>query len=439
MILSSTLAPLLAFTPLALPPGGPAAAEPVRVAAEAQQPNLFVLKARRVEIGDGEVMEHAVMLIEDGKIVTMGQDLPVERGLPVIELDDDQVVMAGMVNPYTRYGMSGSGYNDARPYVMASSELYPSTAYDAFLETGFTTIAQYPAGQGMPGQAVALRPLGETAEEMIIEDGVYLKAVMRNSATNKRYVRDGFKKADEYLKKVEEARKKFEEKNKKSSKKKSSKRDDKDKDDDKKKSSSRSKSKKKEFEAPDPDPRVKPFLDLREGKLRALFSVRNAAAYDHLVDAIGDEEFEWHLRVPLTRDIDIFHVKEKIGDKGCFCVMEPLITLMPGTLRQRNLPAEFDRAGAKLILIPRSDSKTSFEAFLADVGTMIAAGLDRKAAIRAITMHPAAMIGLGETHGTLAEGKHANLVVFNGDPFQPGTKIDAVMHRGQFVIGDIDQ
>ena len=396
---------LMALTPLAVP------------ATPAPTSDLFVIKARRVELGDGEVMEHAVILIEDGEIITMGQDLPVERGIPVFELDDDQIVMPGMVNPYSRYGMSGGGFNDSRPQVMASAELYPSAVYDAFLENGVTTVAQYPAGQGIPGQAVALRPMGKTAADMIVEDGVYVKAVMRNSSSAKRNLTDGFKEADAHLKKVESEREKFEKKNK----------------DDKKKKGS------KDFVPPKPDADVQAFLDLRDGKLQMLFSIRDAAGWAHLLHAVGEEEFQWHLRVPLTRDINVFHVKDEIGAKGCYTIMEPLITLMPGTMRQRNLPAEFDRAGAKLVLIPRSDSPGGFEQFLEDVGTMISAGLDRKAAIRAITMHPAGFLGLADRVGTLAEGRRANLVVFSGDPFQPGTEIDGVMLDGRFVTGDIDQ
>jgi len=378
-----------------------------------------VIKAPRVELGDGEVMEHAVILVEDGEIVTMGQDLPVERGIPVIELEEGQVVMPGLVNPYSRYGMSGGGYNDSRPQVMASAELYPSAAYKVFLENGVTTVGQYPAGQGIPGQAVAVRPKGETAGAMIVEDSAYLKVVMRNSSSAKRNLRDGFKKADDHLKKVAKEREKFDKAQAKAKA-------------DKKKS-------KAVFVPPAADPRIQPFFDLREGKLRALVSIRNAASYAHLVDAVGEEDFEWHLRVPLTRDIDVFHVTEEVGERGCFVLMEPLITLVPGTLRQRNLPAEFERAGAKLVLLPRTDSKAGFESFLEDVGVMIGAGLDRKAAVRAITHNPASFMGLGERLGSLSEGKRANLLIFSGDPFQPDTKLDAVMLDGKFVSGDMDQ
>ncbi|MEL6432038.1 MAG: amidohydrolase family protein, partial [Planctomycetota bacterium] len=221
----------------------------------------------------------------------------------------------------------------------------------------------------------------------------------------------------------------FEKKNSKSKKKKKD-------DDDKKKSSSK---KKEKFVAPTPDPKVQPFFDLREGELSALFSIGSAAAYEHLIDAIDDEEFEWGLRIPLRRDIDVFHVKDKVGERGVYTVMEPLLTLQPGTMRQRNLPAEFERAGAKLVLLPRSDRPSGFESFLVDVGVMIGAGLDRAAAVRGVTQHPADMLGLGDEVGTLEEGKRANLLVLSGDPFQPGTKIEAVLLDGEFVIGDIDQ
>ena len=214
------------------------------------QGDLFVLKARRAIVGNGEVMEHAVILVENGAIVTMGQDLPIERGIPVIELDDDQIVMPGIVNPYSRWGMSGGGYNDSRPQIFASDELYPSDRYEAFVENGMTTVAQYPAGQGIPGQAVAIHPVGDSAEAMVLEDNVYVKVVMRNSSSAKRNLTDGFKKAKEHLEKVETEREKFEKKN---SKKKSSsskkKDDDKKEEDDKKSSSSRSK-KKEVFVAP---------------------------------------------------------------------------------------------------------------------------------------------------------------------------------------------
>ena len=53
-------------------------------------------------MGNGETLHHAVILVEDGRIVTIGEDLPIERGIPVLELSEGQVVMPGLVFAYSR-------------------------------------------------------------------------------------------------------------------------------------------------------------------------------------------------------------------------------------------------------------------------------------------------------------------------------------------------
>ena len=116
----------------------------------------------------------------------------------------------------------------------------------------------------------------------------------------------------------------------------------------------------------------------------------------------------------------------------CGGLVVPIISRSP-------LSVSGPAAGLTAIVLAGISDLGGFEQFLEDVGTMISAGLDRKAAIRAITMHPAGFLGLADRVGTLAEGRRANLVVFSGDPFQPGTEIDGVMLDGRFVTGDIDQ
>ena len=187
-----------------------------------------------------------------------------------------------------------------------------------------------------------------------------------------------------------------------------------------------------------PDPKAQSFLELRDGTLKALISVRSSADYLHLLDAIGEEEFAWDLRIVMTRSLDVYHIKDKLGKKGLRTIMEPELTLHPGTMRQRNLPAELVRSGAKLVFVPRSDSITSQRDWLRHVGEVIAAGLDRGAAVRALTHEPAELLGLGDQLGSLEAGKAANLLILSGDPFEVGTEIDAVMLDGQFVVGEVN-
>lgn len=387
--------------------------------------DLVAIRAPRVEVGNGETLHHAVILVEDGRIVTIGEDLPIERGIPTLELADDQVVLPGLVSPHTRLGMPGGGYNDARPWIRASFELDPTQEdYETAREAGFTTLGQYPAGNAIPGQAVAVRPKGATPEAMVVRDPAYLMIAMASNRSAKSNLSDGFDKADKWLEKEAKNREKWEKDKEKF---------DKEKDEEKK-----AKLDPGPYVPIESDEKAQAFLDLRAGTLKALISIRQASDYLHLLDAKDDEEFTWDLLVELTRQTDVFYVKDKIGETGMRVVMEPFLTLHPGTMRQRNLPAEFVAAGAKLALLPRGSEVEAHEDYLRDVGEVVAAGLDPQVAIRAMTLEAAAVLGLDAELGSLEAGKAANLIILSGDPFEVGTEVDAVMLDGEFVHGEVN-
>lgn len=389
---------------------------------------LQAIKVGRAETVTDGTIPNAVILIEDGKVVMVGEDLPIERGIPVIDMGPDSVVIPGLVNAYSRQGMDSRGGNDSSPGEHASAELYPGyRQYADLLQAGITTLGLYPAGNGIPGRAVAVRPQGETKEEMILADDVYLKIILRSSSSSKKMITGGFEAADKYKEKEAKAREKWEKDKEKADKKNKDKKDGEEKD-------------------PGPGPYTPPqqdgeelsFQQLRDKSLRALISIDSAADYLHLRDAIGKEEFDWDLRIPITRESNMFYVENEIGKLGCRVFMEPTLSLQPNTLRQRNLPHELSKAGAKLVLIPRSDNLGDQLEWLHNTGELIGAGLPADVALRAMTLEPAEAMGLGERLGSITAGKDANMVFFQGDPFEPGTQVEAVMLEGELVHGEMN-
>jgi imidazolonepropionase-like amidohydrolase len=386
--------------------------------------DLLAIRARYLMTGSGETLEHAVLLLEDGKIITIGEDLPIERGIPVLDLDEDQWVVPGLVNCYTRYGMSASGYSDLRPNMKAVDELSPRTrsGVSGMLRFGVTTAGLYPAGRGIPGQATVVCTAPGSLSEMVMRETAYLKAIVGNTSTGKRYLRDGFKEADKWLAKEVKNREKYDKEKEKIEK---------EKDKDKKKEQL---AKLGEYKPLAPSAKGQAFLDLRANKISLLASINKSADYLHFLDALGEEEVDWDLRLPLSSECDIYHVKDKIAESGARIIVEPMITLQRATLRQRNLPAELQRAGAKLVLVPRRDS--AMDDWFRDVGVMVSAGLDRDVALRAMTLEPADLLGVADQVGSLEAGKEANLIVLSGDPFEANTKVVAVMARGRIAYGE---
>ncbi|REK06754.1 MAG: hypothetical protein DWQ37_22170 [Planctomycetota bacterium] len=84
-------------------------------------------------------------------------------------------------------------------------------------------------------------------------------------------------------------------------------------------------------------------------------------------------------------------------------------------------PARLDAAGVKIALT--SDGLKDAGAFLAGVRKAVERGLSPEAALRALTVTPAELFGVGDRLGTLEVGKAANVVVADGPLFAKKTRV----------------
>lgn len=66
-----------------------------------------------------------------------------------------------------------------------------------------------------------------------------------------------------------------------------------------------------------------------------------------------------------------------------------------------------------------------------EAGSAVAYGMSWDEALRAITLAPAEILGVSDKVGSLAVGKAANLVIWNGDPFEYSTQPERVFVGGK--------
>jgi imidazolonepropionase-like amidohydrolase len=93
--------------------------------------------------------------------------------------------------------------------------------------------------------------------------------------------------------------------------------------------------------------------------------------------------------------------------------------------------ARLSRAGVPLVL-------SSFDTHNArnlrqEAGNAISYGLDREAALQAVTLEPARVWGVADRLGSLDVGKDADVVVWSGDPFELTTGAERVFISGREV------
>lgn len=110
----------------------------------------------------------------------------------------------------------------------------------------------------------------------------------------------------------------------------------------------------------------------------------------------------------------------------------------------QNLPESFEKLGATYenaarlrragiqVAVTTGETFKSFN-LRQEAGNAVAYGLPHEEALRAITLYPAQIWGLDRDYGSLAPGKVANVVVWGGDPLELLTPVQNVIIRGQEV------
>src|SRR5262249_43520558 len=128
-----------------------------------------------------------------------------------------------------------------------------------------------------------------------------------------------------------------------------------------------------------------------------------------------------------------YKVAKPLGEKKASVVLLAELTNEPLTVNRLNLPAILAKAGAKIALRPPNDSPEGYQVLRYQVGELIKSGLDRDAALRSITLAPAEMLGLASRIGSIETGRDANLILLDGDPFQPTSRIRTVLLEGKIA------
>nr|BCX01405.1 MAG: amidohydrolase [Bacteroidota bacterium] len=364
----------------------------------------------------GSPIRNGVVLIRDGKIERVGQagSVRIPEGYRVLQA---RVVTPGLIDAHSVVGLAGI-YNVPHDQMQLerSSPIQPELrAIDAYnpqealvewvRNLGITTLhTGHGPGALISGQTMLVKTSGRTVEEALV-DSVAMVAATLGRTVGQNFSSPGTRSKavamlrTELLKAQEYARKRR-----------------------------------------DPDPTKRPARDLKlevladvlEGKIPLLITAQTAP--DILAALRLQREFGF--RLVLDGAAEVYLVLEEVKQAGVPVILHPTMARTGGEMRNASMEtaALLHRAGVPFALQSGYESyvpKTRVVLFEAAIAA--ANGLPFEAALGAITIQAARILGIDNRVGSLEPGKDADLVLFDGDPFEYTTRVCGVIINGRLV------
>ncbi len=376
----------------------------------------IAVKADKLHTSEGPAIENGVVLIRDGKIQAVGKasDLAIPDGYVVHEA---KVATPGFIDAHTVVGLAGIYNQDHDQDQLEKSdpiqpELRAIDAYNAreelvgYLRTfGITTVnTGHGPGALISGQTMIAKTAGETVDEGLINP-MAMVAMTVGSSVAKNYKKPGTR-----AKGIAMLRQAFVEAN----------------------------IYREKMESEDASKR--PARELSKEVLvkvlnREVPALVTAQSARDIITAIRlSEEFNFDLII--DGGAESYSVIDEIKAAGVPVIIHPTMVRNYGDTKHATYEtaARLAEAGIPIAFqsgfesyVPKTRVVT-FEAALA-----VANGLDYEKALEALTINAAKLLKIDRRLGSLKVGKDADIVLYDGDPFEYTSHVVKVFIDGKLV------
>ena len=361
----------------------------------------------------GPKVEHATVLIQNGRIAAVGTNVTIPADATRIDAAGKWVT-PGFVDGGTQMGLVEIGavpgtreayvQNDtiAASFNVAEGMNPASTLIPVTRMEGITTVLAAPQGHLVSGQAVLIDLDGATIEQMLVKSPVGIVANFDENAKGEgggsragvaERIRRVFNDALEYARRRAEY--------------------------------NRGAIQPLSASAAD----LEALLPVLRGQL-PLIAVANRRSDIETALRIGRE---FRLRVILAGGQEAWEIADAIARAGVPVLVEPLDNIPTYDalgVRYENAAA-LARAGVKVALL-ETDTHNARN-LRQQAGNAVSYGMTWDQALRAVTLSPAEVFGVADRYGALDVGKVANVVVWSGDPFEFSTGVEHVIIRGREI------
>ncbi len=377
---------------------------------ELTQAQKIAVKGELIHTSAGDAIENGTILINDGIIEAVGPEAEIQ--IPSgYELYEAKVITPGLIDAHSVVGMAGI-YNvpDDQDQLETSHAIQPELrAIDGYnareelvgvlRELGITTVhTGHGPGAVISGQTMIAKTVGTSVEEAVVEPVTALAMTIGST------IRNNFDSPGTRSKAIAMLRQEL--------------------------------IRAQEYaNGNDDQPRdlqKEVLVDLLNGDIYGMITAHTAK--DIMTTLRLQEEFGFKLL--LDGASEAYMVMDEIKEADVPVIIHPTMMRLGGDGEN----ASFETAGklseAGITVLFQS----GYEAYvpktrvvLYEAAIAIANGMDYDAALRSLTIDAARVFGIDGQVGSLETGKEADIVLFNGDPFEYTTTTDYVIVNGEIV------
>jgi imidazolonepropionase-like amidohydrolase len=396
------------------------------VALAASPPDRLALTGARIIPVVGPEIDNGTILIEHGIITAIGAnvDLPYDA----MEVDvTGKVLFPGMIDPHSWRGLDVPNENvPVAPFLDVYDAIDPSRLFfEDSLRDGITTVHIMQGNNCViSGLSRLVRPIGLSVDELTVMPDVALKLVTTPRRGSDRMeqlalLREAFRKLDDTIGDL--AEKKYEDHLK---------------DREEQLTVGPDEARRRGMELlrdSDYGDDTLNLIRLRRGDLAAWFYVGRATDVRPALE-IADEQGLID-RTVFVLGNESHRAAAELKDAERPVVLSPSLyhrqrDPITGRLQETFIPKVIHDAGLTFALQPNPSASLAERYLNYQAAVCVRNGVPRDVALKAITLYPAQIIGMGDQLGSLEVGKVANIVVFSGDPLDFSSWVEQVYIDG---------
>ena len=371
------------------------------------QGDAILVRGGTIHTATGAPISNGSVLIRAGKIVEVGTNVSAPAGARIIDATG-KTVIPGLIDNHSHIGAKSTDLNDS-PMLIGPQHRFLDALdwndpdFPDAVEGGVTTVVTGPgSGENVSGMAVVIKTFGtDYTKRMLLEKGGMKFAMGPKGRT--RYPATAMGVAAnlrQYLIKTQEymaAQKKWEDDGKKGN-------------------------------PPARDLGYEAMADVLTHKTYVRAHVHSATDIMTLLRL--KDEFGFDLTI--HHSTEAYKVASEIAKRGVTAVVLPLGPRIGLSDDAMAGPYQLWKAGVKIAM--HTDAPVINEKWLRLCAALaMRYGIPDEEALKMVTANAAEIARVSDHVGTIAAGKDADLVIFNGPWYEPKSRIDFVIGDGQVI------